>query len=114
MEFAAWKGFKGGHWQQEIDLRDFIQQNYTPYLGDEGFLTPATDRTKSLMHKLEGLFRLEQEFGILTRCGLHCAPAAHRSLGTFPQGTIRFSLGFANTEQDVDAAVAALRAISAG
>lgn len=63
MEFAAWKGFKGGHWQQEIDLRDFIQQNYTPYLGDEGFLTPATDRTKSLMHKLEGLFRLEQEFG---------------------------------------------------
>ena len=58
--------------------------------------------------------QLEQEFGILTRCGLHCAPAAHRSLGTFPQGTIRFSLGFANTEQDVDAAVAALRAISAG
>ena len=57
--------------------------------------------------------QLEQEFGILTRCGLHCAPAAHRSLGTFPQGTIRFSLGFANTEQDVDAAVAALRAISA-
>ena len=39
--------------------------------------------------------------------------SAHRSLGTFPQGTIRFSLGFANTEQDVDAAVAALRAISA-
>lgn len=62
----------------------------------------------------EAAFRLEQEFGILTRCGLHCAPAAHRSLGTFPQGTIRFSLGFANTEQDVDAAVAALRAISAG
>ena len=61
----------------------------------------------------EAAFRLEQEFGILTRCGLHCAPAAHRSLGTFPQGTIRFSLGFANTEQDVDAAVAALRAISA-
>ena len=63
MEFAAWEGFKGGHWQQEIDLRDFIQQNYTPYLGDESFLTPATERTKSLMHKLENLFRLEQEFG---------------------------------------------------
>ena len=33
VEFAAWKGFKGGHWQQEIDLRDFIQQNYTPIWG---------------------------------------------------------------------------------
>ncbi len=57
-------------------------------------------------------YALEQRFGILTRCGLHCAPSAHRSLGTFPKGTVRFSLGFANTEQDVDAALAAITALS--
>jgi len=57
-------------------------------------------------------YELEQRFGILTRCGLHCAPSAHKSLGTFPQGTVRFSLGYANTAADVDAAVDALRALA--
>ncbi len=56
-------------------------------------------------------YRLETEYGVMTRCGLHCAPNAHRTLHTFPQGTIRFSLGYASTEADVDAAVAALRGI---
>lgn len=56
-------------------------------------------------------YELERRFGILTRCGLHCAPAAHRSLGTFPRGTVRFSLGYANTAADVDAAIAAIRAL---
>ena len=60
----------------------------------------------------EASFRLETEFGILTRCGLHCAPSAHKTLGTFPRGTVRFSLGFANTEDDVDAALEAIRVIS--
>ena len=62
----------------------------------------------------EAAFRLETEFGILTRCGLHCAPSAHRTLGTFPRGTVRFSLGFANTEEDVDAALAAIRSVAGG
>ncbi len=57
-------------------------------------------------------YELEQRFGILTRCGLHCAPAAHRSLGTFPRGTVRFSLGYANTAVDVDAAIAAIRTLA--
>ena len=57
-------------------------------------------------------YALEQRFGILTRCGLHCAPSAHKSLGTFPKGTVRFSLGFANTEQDVEAALAAIAALA--
>ena len=57
-------------------------------------------------------YALEQRFGILTRCGLHCAPAAHKSLGTFPKGSVRFSLGYANTEADVDAALAAIRALA--
>ena len=62
----------------------------------------------------EAAYELETEFGILTRCGLHCAPSAHKSLGTFPRGTVRFSLGFANTGEDVDAALAAIKAVSAG
>lgn len=56
-------------------------------------------------------YKLEQRFGILVRCGLHCAPSAHRTLGTFPKGTVRFSLGYANTEADVGAALAAIRAL---
>ena len=60
----------------------------------------------------EAAFRLETEFGILTRCGLHCAPSAHKTLDTFPRGTVRFSLGFASTGEDVDAALAAIKAVS--
>lgn len=59
----AWNGFKPGQWQDEINVRDFIQRNYTPYDGDESFLTPATARTRELMHKLNNLFALEREFG---------------------------------------------------
>ena len=57
---------------------------------------------------------LERDFGVLTRCGLHCAPAAHRTLGTFPRGTVRFSLGWYNTEDDVDHALTAIEAVSRG
>ena len=59
----------------------------------------------------EAAYRLETEYGILTRCGLHCAPSAHKSLDTFPQGTVRFAVGFASTEEDVDAALEAIRII---
>ena len=62
----------------------------------------------------EAAYQLEVEYGILTRCGLHCAPSAHKTLDTFPRGTVRFSLGFASTEQDVDDALAAIRAVSSG
>lgn len=51
---------------------------------------------------------LEEEAGILTRCGLHCAPSAHKTLGTFPEGTVRFSLGPFTTARDVDAAISAI------
>lgn len=63
------------------------------------------------MDNAEAADRLEREFGILTRCGLHCAPAAHRTLGTFPQGTVRFSVGYRTTEADIDAALAALASL---
>lgn len=56
--------------------------------------------------------RLEQEFGILTRCGLHCAPNAHKVLGTYPEGTVRLSFGIFNTEADVEAALKAIDTIA--
>ena len=65
------------------------------------------------LHKdnAEAAFELEMDYGILTRCGLHCAPSAHKTLDTFPRGTVRFSLGFSSTEADVDAALCAIRSI---
>ena len=60
---TQWEGFKPGNWQETIDVRDFIQRNYTPYTGDGSFLKPATERTKGLLHRLENLLALEQEFG---------------------------------------------------
>ena len=52
---------------------------------------------------------LGREYGIMVRVGLHCAPNAHKTLGTFPTGTIRFSFGRWNTPQQVDTALSALR-----
>jgi cysteine desulfurase family protein len=60
----------------------------------------------------EAAFRLEQAYGILTRCGLHCAPSAHKTLGTFPQGTVRFSPGWFTTPEEIRAAVDAVREIA--
>ena len=66
------------------------------------------------LHKdnAEAAFELEMDYGILTRCGLHCAPSAHKTLDTFPRGTVRFSLGFASTDAHVDAALEAIRKVS--
>ncbi len=55
--------FKGTKWKNEIDVRDFIQNNYTPYEGNESFLAPATERTNKLMDKLNVLFKQERENG---------------------------------------------------
>ena len=62
----------------------------------------------------EAAYRLEQDYGILTRCGLHCAPSAHKTLGTFPQGTVRFSVGHYTTETEIDTAVQAIAEIAQG
>jgi selenocysteine lyase/cysteine desulfurase len=57
--------------------------------------------------------RLEEEHGILCRPGLQCAPTAHRHLGTFPEGTVRISPGYGNTEEHVLRAVDAVRGVAA-
>ena len=63
MEHNNWNGFVGGAWQDEINVRDFIQKNYKEYTGDAGFLAGATPRTEKLMEKLNALFALEAQFG---------------------------------------------------
>ncbi len=63
MEHKNWNGFIGGAWQDEINVRDFIQKNYREYTGDAAFLAEATPRTKALMKKLQALFTIERQFG---------------------------------------------------
>ena len=63
MNHENWAGFQAGVWQNEINVRDFIQTNYKAYDGDASFLADATDRTKALMKKVEELFALERQFG---------------------------------------------------
>lgn len=56
-------------------------------------------------------FRLDQEYGIMTRVGLHCAPNAHKTLGTFPRGTVRFSFGYYTTTIEIQGAIQAIKDI---
>ncbi|MFN3362253.1 MAG: formate acetyltransferase, partial [Pseudanabaenaceae cyanobacterium] len=60
-----WQGFKPHVWQNTIDVRDFIQYNYTPYTGDGTFLAGATDRTQKLWAQVQELMRQEREKGVL-------------------------------------------------
>ncbi len=63
MKHSNWNGFKEGVWQDEINVRDFIQHNYKEYTGDSSFLAGSTPRTDALMKKLESLFLLERQYG---------------------------------------------------
>ncbi len=63
MKHDNWIGFNTGVWQDEINVRDFIQTNYKAYEGDAEFLSGATERTNLLMKKVQGLFALERQFG---------------------------------------------------
>ncbi len=67
MKFDAWEGFQGGKWQREINVRDFIQSNYTPYEGDSSFLAGTTEKTKKLWNEVLDLFEKEKksEGGVL-------------------------------------------------
>ena len=63
MKHNNWNGFKSGAWQDEINVRDFIQLNYVPYEGDASFLAGATARTTALMDKVQALFKKERQAG---------------------------------------------------
>ena len=60
MDFEQWKGFKKGDWKDEINVRDFIQHNYTPYEGDSSFLTEPTEKTKKLWDEVLKLYEKER------------------------------------------------------
>ena len=64
------------------------------------------------MDNAEAADRLEREYEILTRCGMHCAPSAHKALGTFPQGVVRFSVGYRTTEAEVDCSLRAIKELT--
>ena len=60
MEFKQWEGFKKGDWKSEINVRDFIQKNYTPYEGNATFLTGTTEKTKKLWDEVLKLYEKER------------------------------------------------------
>ena len=76
------------------------------------------DRTAVVSITIDGMdpaniaYELESTYHIMTRVGLHCAPRAHQTLGTYPEGTVRFSFGYANTLKDVESALSALHRIA--
>ena len=61
MKFEQWNGFKKGDWQSEINVRDFIQHNYTPYEGDSSFLTTPTSKTTKLWNEVLELYKKEHD-----------------------------------------------------
>ncbi|MFF9623669.1 formate C-acetyltransferase [Streptomyces griseosporeus] len=61
----AWRGWAGTKWRERIDVRDFVQANYTPYGGDAAFLTGPTDRTRAVWEKVSALFPEERRKGVL-------------------------------------------------
>jgi formate C-acetyltransferase len=73
----AWRGFKPGLWQRDINVRWFIQQNYKPYEGDGAFLSPPTERTRRIWKKLEGLFIEERRKGVLDVSPVPSSITAH-------------------------------------
>ena len=60
----SWAGFKGELWKKEINVRDFIQNNYTPYTGDDSFLKTSSEKTRKVWNKLTEMFKVEREKGV--------------------------------------------------
>ena len=84
MKHENWIGFKEGIWQDNIDVRDFIQQNYAEYKGDDSFLAGSTERTDAVMKEVQNLFAIERQFGGV----LEIDTATVSSLTTFSPGYI--------------------------
>jgi selenocysteine lyase/cysteine desulfurase len=80
----------------------------------------ATRQAATVSFNIDGLesseagLRLDEEYEVLCRVGLHCAPAAHKTIGTFPAGTVRFGLAAFNIPAEIDTAVAAVAQLARG
>lgn len=106
-------------WEHEQRLTHYFLNGLKPMV-EEGLLTvPGPELGEERIGVISVLptnsdpsqiaYRLDREYGIQTRVGLHCSPLAHQTLGTFPVGTVRFSIGWANEESDLDEALDALQ-----
>src|SRR4030095_12704753 len=73
----AWQGFNPGLWQKEINVRDFIQQNYHPYEEDDSFLAGPTERTQKIWKQLTDLFVEERKKGVLDISQIPASITAH-------------------------------------
>lgn len=85
---SPWNGFRTGLWRKEIDVRDFIQQNYEPYEGDEAFLASATERTTKIWSRLNELFLEERKKGVL-------------DISQIPSSITSHSAGYIDRENEV-------------
>lgn len=105
--------------KHEMKLTSIFLQGLQPLIDQEAIriIGPSDihKRTSVISIQIPGkelseiAYRLDSSFGIMARVGLHCAPAAHKTLGTYPEGTIRFSPGYFNTQEDIETAVEALK-----
>lgn len=85
----CWNDFKGTLWRKEINVRDFIQNNYTPYHGDDSFLVPSTEKTRKVWNKLTEMFKVEREKGI------------YDAETKYPQGITTYGAGYIDKDNEV-------------
>lgn len=81
--------FKGFRWRKDVNVRDFIQENYTPYYGNEDFLTKSTEKTHKVWNKLTELFKIEHEKGI------------YDAETRYPQGLTTYKAGYIDKDSEV-------------
>jgi selenocysteine lyase/cysteine desulfurase len=105
--------------EHEVELTRRFIEGITPLPGIRLYGPPdAARRTAVVSFTIEGMsasdasLEFDERFGIMSRPGLHCAPAAHRTIGTFPGGAIRFSFGCFNTQDEIARAVKAVGALA--
>ena len=88
-ENENWAQFKGEIWKREINVRDFIQNNYKPYEGDDSFLKDSSDKTKKVWDKLTEMFKVEREKGV------------YDAETKYPQGIDTYGPGYIDKENEV-------------
>ena len=88
-ENENWAQFKGETWKKEINVRDFIQNNYKPYNGDDTFLVPSSEKTKKVWNKLTEMFKVEREKGV------------YDAETKLPQGIDTYGPGYIDKENEV-------------
>lgn len=117
IEFIREKG-PGSILEHELGLASFLEQGLSDMAGVR-LLSPEVRGTSTVSFTVEGLnpadtgFMLDQGFDIAVRTGLHCAPLAHQTLGSFPEGTIRVSPGYSTTVKELDFFLKSLKTLLA-